>query len=170
MQTGEIYRKMNNQNLYVESDKTAEFPENRYRHCFGVGQKMYWYAKLILKWPEEKCKKMFVLGNLHDIGYYFSADSFGHNEELFNILQNDYKYAEAIRSHSYLQEGDISEELKLLYYGDATVDGSGNWVTYEQRLNDLANRHGIDSEVYKESKRVIQALQRWGFIDIIEDL
>ena len=49
------------------------FPMTRYQHCYSVGKKMYWYAKEVWGWDEQRCRDMFVLGNIHDIGYEFDG-------------------------------------------------------------------------------------------------
>lgn len=143
------------------------FPLNRYKHCYGVGKRMYAYAKYNLHWDERRCCEMFVLGNLHDIGYELDPDAFDHDWVLANILTGSYKYSNEIRYHSKYQTGYDSPELRLLYFGDMTVDGAGNWCTLEERLNDLSKRHGINSEVYKESYELAVYLRKLGFDDSV---
>lgn len=141
------------------------FPESRYRHCYDVGMKMYYYAKKVLNWPIKRCEEIFVLGNLHDIGYELDANAFGHEEKLYEIVKDTYSYSNEIRYHSKLQDKYLSAEMKLLYFADATVDGNGNWVTYKERLKDIEDRYGLESEVYKETANIIKALQEWNFDD-----
>jgi hypothetical protein len=145
-----------------------QFPSSRYRHCYGVGKKMYWYSKIMLGWDEKKCREMFVLGNLHDIGYEFNGDSFQHNIVLSEILKDKYPYWKEILYHPAFQTEYDSMEMKLLYYADLTVDGYGNWVTMEERMNDLIKRHGEDSGDVKEGLKIINALKGWGFVDVEE--
>lgn len=142
-----------------------DFPLSRYRHCYSVGKKMYQYAKEVLHWDEKTCQEMFVLGNIHDIGYEIDPDAFGHDEVLANIMSDNYKYSNEIRYHSYLQTHYDSPAMRLLYFGDMTVDGMGNWCTFEERLKDLANRYGKKSEVYIESYKIAEYLKSMGFID-----
>lgn len=149
--------------------RSIDFPESRYRHCYGVGKRMYEYAKNKLHWDERYCDEMFVLGNLHDIGYEIDPDAFGHDIVLADILGgNGYKYSNEIRYHSKLQEKYMSEELKLLYFADATVDGFGRFCTLDERLEDLKRRHGEDSEVYIESVKIAEKVREWGFDDAVE--
>ena len=149
--------------------RSIDFPESRYRHCYGVGKRMYEYAKNKLHWDERHCDEMFILGNLHDIGYEIDPDAFGHDIILAAILkENGYKYSNEIRYHSKLQEKYMSEELKLLYFADATVDGSGRFCTLNERLEDLKRRHGETSEVYIESVKIAEKVREWGFDDAIE--
>lgn len=145
--------------------KDKDFPLSRYRHCYSVGKRMYQYAKEKLHWDEQTCQEMFVLGNLHDIGYEIDSDCFGHDKILADIMSDNYKYSNEIRYHSYLQTEYDTPAMRLMYFGDMTVDGMGNWCTFEERLRDLANRHGINSEVYIESYRIAQYLISLGFDD-----
>ena len=143
--------------------KEIEFPLNRYKHCHSVGKKMYAYAKERLGWDEERCQKMFVLGVLHDIGYELDGSVYGHGTILANILKG-YEFADEIDKHCVLHES-ISEELALLYYADATVDGQGNWCRYEERDADLISRYGTDSPNRQDGVRLSELLKERGFDD-----
>ncbi|MBO5387268.1 MAG: hypothetical protein J6A59_03910 [Lachnospiraceae bacterium] len=144
-----------------------QFPLSRYRHCYSVGKKMYHYAKNVLLWDEKTCQEMFVLGSIHDIGYEIDSDAFGHDEVLANIMSDSYKYSNEIRYHSYLQTHYDSPAMRLLYFGDMTVDGTGNWCTFEERLKDLENRYGKNSAVYIESLNIANYLISLGFDDTV---
>lgn len=154
-----------NTNKYFTADKDSGFPESRYKHCYNVGKKMYTYAKEKWHWGEKKCNEMFVLGNLHDIGYALDSDAFGHDRVLADTLEGTYKYSNEIRYHSYLQHNYDSPEMRLIYFGDMTVDGQGNWCTFKERLADLEKRYGLNSEVYKESLAIVNHLIKLGFDD-----
>lgn len=142
------------------------FPESRYKHCHNVGLKMYSYAKFHMGMNETQCQQMFLLGILHDVGYELNSDAFMHDVAMSEILKNsNYIYADEIEYHSYLQHDFDSQAMKLLYFGDMTVDGQGNWVSFEERLCDIKKRHGIESDVYKESVKIANQLIEWGFDD-----
>lgn len=144
---------------------SPEFPLNRYKHLYSVGLKMYSYARNVLGKGEVYASQMFMLGNLHDIGYFLDPDAFDHDWVLAHISKNVYKYHNEIKYHSRMQREYWSEELDLLYFADMTVDGRGSWCTFEERLKDLEIRYGIDSEVYKESYDIVQYLHERGFDD-----
>lgn len=144
----------------------GDFPESRYRHCHNVGKKMQQYARDVLHKDEEYCSAMFILGCMHDVGYELDGDAFKHDEVMCEALgQDGYRYATEIRYHSFMQDTYNSVEMRLLYFGDMTVDGMGNWCTLDERLEDIAERHGKDSTVYKESKQIADQLIEWGFDD-----
>ncbi len=148
-------------------EKLIKFPQNRYRHCYSVGKKMYAYAKYNLGWNEKLCCEMFVLGNLHDIGYELDPDAFDHDWILAAVLNGGYEYVNEIKYHSKFQREYDSPALRLLYFGDMTVDGEGNWCTFDERLADLRKRHGVQSEVYKESYQLAAYLRKLGFDDTV---
>lgn len=145
--------------------RDEDFPLSRYRHCYSVGKKMYAYAKEKLGCDEQNCREMFVLGNLHDIGYELEEDVFGHDYIMANIMGNTYPYSNEIRYHSCLQETYDSPAMQLLYFCDMTVDGMGNWCTFDERLEDLAARYGIESEIYLKSLEIANYLRELGFDD-----
>ena len=145
----------------------SNYPESRYRHCYSVGKKMYHYAKNVLGKDESFCIEMFALGNMHDIGYEFSSDAFGHDIVLANSLMGSFKYYNEIKYHSKLQSNYDSLPMRLLYYADSTVDGNGNWCTYEERLHDIATRYGLNSIVYAETLAIINHVKNLGFNDLL---
>lgn len=128
------------------------FNENRQKHSFGVAQKMYELAKE-KGWTEDKCRDMFLLGYLHDIGYQFSDTKDNHNS-VGGLLagNNGYKYWKEIMYHGDpFIEGSCSEELTLLNIADMSVDSKGNNVGVGNRLEDIRNRYGEYSIQYQNS-------------------
>lgn len=151
-------------------DTNANFPMSRYMHCHNVGLKMYQYARDNFGWDEAKCKDMFLLGAFHDIGYELNADAFEHDVAMCDALgHNGYKYSQEIKYHSFMQDEYDTPEMRLLYFGDMTVDGMGNWCTFKERLEDLERRHGLESDVYIESKKIADQLIEWGFDDTLRE-
>ena len=55
--------------------------------------------------------------------------------------------------------------MDLLYFADLTVDGTGNWVSYDERLEDLINRYGKESKTVKDTIEIINYLKEKGFSD-----
>jgi len=130
-----------------------QMAKNRPLHCYGVAKKCYQIAKE-KNMPEDFCRKMFTLGWNHDIGYEFSSNE--HEKmsvSLLKLLGADEKELESIRLHGTPCK-ELSEELKILQMADMLIDGSGNEVTVEERLKDIATRHGIDSDDYKKSYEI----------------
>lgn len=145
------------------------FKENRYKHCYGVGLKMFAYAKFIFKWDDYHAAEMFVLGNIHDIGYELDPDAFDHGWVLAELLGDSFKYVNEIKYHNKYQSDYDTPEMRLMYYGDMTVDGQGNFCTLDERLDDLEKRYGKNSEVYLESKNLANKIREWGFDDSLHE-
>ena len=144
----------------------SNFPMSRYKHCYSVGKQMYEQAKK-MGYDENFCRDMFVLGNIHDIGYELDGSVEGHGTVLSECLKDSYKYSKELRYHSDFQKEYDSIPMRLLYFGDMTVDGQGNRCTFEERLKDIAIRHGENTEEYRVSKDLALYLRELGFDDSI---
>lgn len=108
-------------------------------------------------------KDMFTLGLLHDIGYEF-GENFNHSEVGGDMLKNQgYKYYNEIKFHGDPNANYSSPELDLLNFADMHTNGKGEYVSFEERLVDIASRRGKDSEAYKTSKQTIEKLIQKGF-------
>ena len=72
----------------------------------------------------------------------------------------------AIISGKYL--GNLCSEFTHNPSGaKITVDGNGNWCTYEERLHDIATRYGLNSVVYAETLAIINHVKNLGFNDLL---
>ena len=152
----------------AREDISSSFPLSRMLHCHNVGLRMASYAKNHLGWDNVRCNDMYILGMMHDLGYELNGDPFLHDEAMAEALgHTGYKYMKEIAYHSCMQHDYDSPEMRLLYFGDMTVDGKGKWCTLDERLKDIEERHGKNSEVYKESYDIAVALRGWGFEDTI---
>lgn len=146
----------------MANNKKHNMPETRLKHCYGVARMMYDFAKKHYKWNETKCQEMYVLGLIHDAGYEFVSKKTEsqHASILSNVLKNDgYKYFREVKYHDTYTNKYQTEELYLLWLADMSVDGNGNKVSFEERLEDLENRHGKYSSVVKESKELIKHIK-----------
>ena len=103
---------------------------------------------------------MWLLGFLHDVGKRF--EGFDNHEEVgFRILDNaNYSNAPFVRDHGTVPKGDtISLVDCFLKTADMSVDQYGRDIGFDARLEDIKLRHGEDSEVYKNSKKIIEFLK-----------
>lgn len=150
----------------IHEDVPDSFPLSRMLHCHNVGLRMASYAKKHLGWDDVKCNDMYILGMMHDLGYELNPDPFNHDEAMSEALgHTGYKYMNEIAYHSRMQNEFDTPEMRLLYFADMTVDARGKWCTIDERLKDLEERHGKDSDVYRESVDIANALEEWGFDD-----
>ena len=104
-------------------------------------------------------KEMYTLGLLHDIGYEFGSSEEHHTIGSEMMHTQGYKYYKEILYHGMPTQEYSSTALDLLNYADMRVDKKGNVVTFEERLQDIANRRGVDSPHYKNCKVVIDHLK-----------
>lgn len=108
-------------------------------------------------------EEMFILGYVHDVGYEF-VEGAKHNEKGGLILEEqNYKYFNEVQYHGVPNCEYHSNELDLLNWADMHIDGKGQYVTFEQRLSDIAMRRGIESEEYIKSTMIIDELKAKGY-------
>ena len=130
--------------------------EDRLHHILGVARKAYKIAKEE-GFDEDFARKMFMIGWLHDIGYEFSKEPDNHAEESANLLLGilDAIYIKEDVVRAILEHGHIkrrkTDEWRILNMADMQVNSKGEEVTFDERLKDIKERYGEDSEPYKNS-------------------
>src|SRR5574344_619152 len=131
---------------------------DRLKHSIAVARKMVEIGKdnnLI----EENIKDLFVLGFIHDIGYEFGNNS-NHNLIGSDILKNNgYKYWKEIYYHGKMQKTYKSVYLDILNSADMQIDKLGNDVGFDKRIEDIKNRYGKDSSVYREAVLLVKNIK-----------
>lgn len=139
--------------------------ENRLRHCYGVGLKASELGRTLFGWSDEKCREMFVMGYLHDIGYQFAHDQVEHGElggELLHSL--GFTYWAEILNHGDPDSDYKSDELLVLNLADMLTSKDGNPTTLSDRVVDIAKRYGVESEqfatAWKLSEKLISQVQK----------
>lgn len=129
--------------------------EDRLHHIIGVARKCYEISKS-MGMPEDFCRRMFMLGWNHDVGYEFSVEKREHPSvsegmlKLINVTngsKESSKVLHAVRKHG-MSTKTKSLEWRILNEADMTTDSKGNDVDVFGRLKDIAERFGIDSEEY----------------------
>ena len=134
--------------------------DDRLKHIFGVARLMSQNAKKL--GLDEK--EMFMLGLLHDIGYEF-GDIRQHNKLGGEFLKTqNYRYYQEVMYHGIPNPPYNSVELDLLNYADLHITKQGEYVSMEDRLNDIGSRWGFDSEFYLNPKIIATDLQNRGFL------
>lgn len=133
---------------------------DRLKHIFEVARLMKDKADLVGLNKEA----MFTLGMLHDIGYEFGENS-DHNFVGFQILdKQNYKYAKEVLYHGKPNSEYQSVALDLLNFADMHIDKSGEFVSYNERLDDIKKRRGEFSLAYINSKKIIEELSNKKFL------
>lgn len=127
-------------------------------HVLEVGRLMAQLAKE-RGWDEEKQKEMFMLGYVHDVGYEFSETGADHAKLGGELLKSQgYKYWKEVYYHGLYDAWYQSEELDILNIADLTINTNGENIGVEKRLENIANRHGTDSQVYIQTRKLAESL------------
>ena len=133
--------------------------ENRIKHTLAVAKLMKDNA---LKLGLDK-EEMFTLGMLHDIGYEF-IDGEKHTEIGGEILKKQkYKYYKEVLYHGVVNCEYKSRALVLLNFADMHINLKGNFVSFNERLEDIKTRRGENSPQYINSKLIILELKHKNF-------
>ena len=130
--------------------------EDRNKHIFAVARLMKENAEKIGLDKQE----MFTLGLLHDIGYEFGGSEEHHTVGAEILRKQNYKYYKEVLYHGKPNTGYSSKALDLLNFADMHIDKKGNFVSFEDRLEDIKSRRGEDSPHYKNSKAIIDELKK----------
>ena len=126
--------------------------ENRTKHILAVAREMQRRAEEA-GWPQEKCREMFILGYVHDIGYEFAENQPDHAAIGGLLLkEQNYPYWQEVYWHGKINAGYASDALQLLNTVDMCIDSAGNPVDIHARLADIMSRYGENSVQYKEAR------------------
>lgn len=142
-------------------NKYIGISEDRLHHILSVAKECYEIAKSE-GFNENFCRKMFMIGWNHDIGYEFSKTQIEHpkiSSELIHQLlcfKTIYdttippKTNHAIYYHGQLPDESLlfNDEWRILNIADLTIDSKGNKVGIRKRLEDIKNRYGKHSNQY----------------------
>lgn len=135
---------------------------DRLKHSISVGRKMVEIGKE-LQLSNDELRDLFLLGYNHDIGYEFVENGVNHNIIGGNILKkNGYKYWQEVYNHGEPNSDYKSRYLNILNKADMQIDKYGNDVGFDERLEDIKTRYGIDSVEYKKSEQIIQSIRKEG--------
>lgn len=128
---------------------------DRIKHSLAVANKMVEIGKQ-KGLNEKQLQELFVLGYNHDVGYRFSIDKLKHNIIGGKMLRStNYMHWQEVYNHGNPDTEYTSIYLDILNQADMQIDKSGNEVTYDERLEDIKQRYGIDSIQYINSKKII---------------
>ena len=129
--------------------------EDRIKHIIAVARLMKDTAPKMGIDEQE----MFTLGLLHDIGYEFGGSEEHHKTGADILEKQNYKYHKEVLYHDKPTEDYSSPELDLLNFADMHIDKKGNYVSFEDRLEDIKNRRGENSPHYRNCKIIIEKLK-----------
>ncbi len=136
-------------------DSYIGISQNRLNHILGVARKCYIISKRH-GFSENFCRKMFMVGWCHDVGYEFSKEQSSHPDvsvQMVSLLLgcdcDKSNIFTAIKEHGKYQTCQPHNiEWKILNIADLTVNNVGNNVSVYDRLKDIANKYGEASNQY----------------------
>lgn len=133
---------------------------NRLLHMRAVGERAAELGKSLFGWDEGKCQELFVLGYLHDVGYQYSRLQLDH-EEIGGLLlkTSGYKYWQEVYYHGVPGSSYQSDELLILNLADMGTSKDGRRISMAERLKDIAERYGDESEQYCKAAVLIKEIR-----------
>ena len=132
---------------------------DRLKHSYAVAKKMMQIATEY-NFSEEDIKNCFLIGLNHDIGYEFTTNGINHNKIGGQLLRdNGFKYWQEVYYHGDIDCKYDSIFLDILNKADMQIDKFGNDVGYAKRLEDIKERYGEESTVYKNCVTLIENLK-----------
>lgn len=131
--------------------------DDKLRHISEVSRLMY-EAAIAMYWPEEVAQEMALLGFVHDIGYMIQKQD--HAKTGGNILtRTGYAYSNEVTHHGKLIDNP-SPAQALLWHADLSVGPQGQRMNYDERLADIENRYGPDSNAANNVRETIAWLTK----------
>lgn len=141
----------------------AEFlgiSDDRLKHVRGVAELMYRLSKELFGSNENQARVHYLLGFNHDVGYRFARDQRGHEWVGGEILgAAGFSFSSAVRYHGE-PAVVMNDDLLLLNMCDMLTGRDGVYVTFKERLRDIADRYGEESEQYVRAAQVISIVER----------
>lgn len=133
--------------------------DNKLKHSIGVARKCALLAQQ-KGMQEDEQDACFVMGFLHDIGYEYNPTT-SHPNTSYKLVRNAMRYhyeiLRAIKDHGTKYKG-LNQFDIILNEADLSIDYQGNTVSFDTRLQQIADYHGLDSEHYQHALQMIQAL------------
>ena len=127
-----------------------KFNDDKLKHSLNVARKCYEIAKNKYQKDEDFARKMWLIGYCHDIGYEFATNENPHEHPW--IGSDIIRMAFGSSCKPIMEHGkrvpQTMDELRILNEADLRVDRKGNIVSVENRLSDIAIKHGYSSPQY----------------------
>lgn len=140
-----------------------EITVNRLKHSLAVANKMKKIAQEHYEEYKVSPDDAFVLGMIHDIGYEFSEQQQEHaNKGGLILKEQGYKYWKEVYYHGVSQREFDSPMLRILYYIDIITGPKGEYMTIQQRIEDIAKRYGKGSWQENEAIELAKQIEEYG--------
>lgn len=134
--------------------------KERIKHSRRVAEKMREMAKELKPYNEEFHEEMYTLGLIHDMGYETAENKNTYAETSgMNLWRQNYPYWREVFHHGKPTVEYSSIALYLLNVADITTDEFGNDVTAEERLSDIIENDGENSNKYSDILELANSLK-----------
>lgn len=134
--------------------------QNRWQHILGVARKAKMLAEKLKPDNAQYAEDMFLLGVMHDLGYEFMESNASHAAVGGKILKrNNYQYWQEVALHGDETVENMSDELFILNCADMMTGPNGEDFTFEERLEEIADRFGKDAAPYQKCVIEVQKLK-----------
>ena len=139
---------------------------NLLEHCSMAGFVMYRLYEYRGK-SERECRRAYLTGWLHDCMKPFENPDLRNHKELIGEFCSGEMQNALLRHEELLEDGMEYDELHIaLILADSMVDGMGDVVGFDKRLEDVKRRYPADSMAVLDTKNNIDWLRRNGYDDI----
>ena len=111
----------------------------------------------------DKCNELYTLGLVHDIGYAFLEEKDYEKHEIVGgevLKKQGYKFWKEVYYHGVTNSPYQSEYLDLLNLADMHIDYIGNYVSFDERLQDISKRYNKKIEELKSFKLAKELKQK----------
>ena len=147
-------------------------PEPIMKHSIGVAEFMAKYAE---EHPNLHLNpyKYYVIGLLHDIGKLYPGDYDPNGKNLFKnhaqkggaLLEDlGFYFAKDIKHHGHPEDKYYSRTWLILNLADLSVNGKGEIINIEDRIRNIGERYGKNSEEYLNAKTMYEILKKENMI------
>lgn len=134
--------------------------ESRWKHILRVARKAKMLAEKLKPNDAQYAEDMFLLGVMHDLGYEFMESNASHAAVGGKILKrNNYQYWQEVALHGDETVENMSDELFILNCADMMTGPNGEDFTFEERLEEIADRFGKDAAPYQKCVIEVQKLK-----------
>lgn len=109
--------------------------------------------------------ELYTLGLLHDVGYAFLVKKDYEKHEKIGgefLKSQGYKFWQEVYWHGVANSPYKSEYLDILNWADLHIDSEGNYVSFDERLEEISRRYHVPIDELN-SKRIVDELKARGF-------
>lgn len=144
------------------SKKYESLPVHRRKHCEGVANFLFSYAKAH-DWKREDQIQMNLVGMLHDIGYHENLSGKEHGRKGAELLEKvgfSKEFCDLVRYHGKFVDNP-SKKQELMWLADLCINGNGEYIGYHKRYDSICKRYHDDPERIAQVSKIIKHLERY---------